>query len=57
MKSIIFFVRLHFLPTFAVSKGNKELTKKFDSSFHFERSLSDKDIHKLGLVDCFLGLS
>ena len=54
MKSIIFFVRLHFLPTFAVSKGNKELTKKFDSSFHFERSLSDKDIHKLGLVDCFI---
>jgi len=30
MKSIIFFVRLHFLPTFAVSKGKKELTKKFE---------------------------
>ena len=28
MKSIIFFVRPHFLPTFAVSKGNKELPKK-----------------------------
>lgn len=54
MKSIIFFVRPHFLPTFAVSKGNKELPKKIDTSFIFERRNSDKDIRKKGLVDCFI---